>query len=358
MFFFKKKIFVYLYIFFIFLTLNFTEFSTNKVSAKTFVVSKIEVEEKYNLNFNKLKVIDRGFKDAFKDLSQMILEEKDQHIVVDTSIEDIKKLVENFSILDEKFINNKYKSFMEVEFNRKKLIKFLNTKNITISLPKKIDVFFLPVLVNLETNSFNYINDNIFAKNWGRVNENYFQINYILPNEDAEDYIMIKNNLKNIENFNFKKILKKYYSENSVVLIIFIDKKNVKFYSKINFGDKFLVLNKKFINKNIEDQSDLNSMILNIKNKYEDNWKSINKMNPSTSVPIRLLIDSSNIKKSIKLENALANLDFVNSYKIEKFDSNEIIYKVYYTSNPKRFLKDILSYNIYVDTTLANWKIK
>ena len=99
-------------------------------------------------------------------------------------------------------------------------------------------------------------------------------------------------------------------------------------------------------------------MILNIKNKYEDNWKSINKMNPSTSVPIRLLIDSSSIKKSIKLENALANLDFVNSYKIEKFDSNEIIYKVYYTSNPKRFLKDILSYNINVDTTSANWKVK
>ena len=39
---------------------------------------------------------------------------------------------------------------MEVEFNRKKLIKFFNSKNIILSLPKKIDVFFLPVLVDLE----------------------------------------------------------------------------------------------------------------------------------------------------------------------------------------------------------------
>ena len=93
MFSFKKKIIVYLYIFFLFLTCNFIEFSTNKVFAKTFVVSKIEVEEKYNLSFNKLKVIDRGFKEAFKDLSQMILDEKDQHIIISTSIEDIKKLV-------------------------------------------------------------------------------------------------------------------------------------------------------------------------------------------------------------------------------------------------------------------------
>ena len=43
---------------------------------------------------------------------------------------------------------------MEVEFNRKKLIKFLDSKNITISLPKKINVLFIPVMIDLETNNF------------------------------------------------------------------------------------------------------------------------------------------------------------------------------------------------------------
>ena len=93
----------------------------------------------------------------------MILEKKDQNLIMDTSIDDIKKLIENFSILDEKFINKKYKSIMEVEFNRKKLIKFLNSKNITLSFPKKISVFLLPVFVDLDNNSFSYLNDNIFA---------------------------------------------------------------------------------------------------------------------------------------------------------------------------------------------------
>ena len=99
-------------------------------------------------------------------------------------------------------------------------------------------------------------------------------------------------------------------------------------------------------------------MILNVKNKYEDNWKYINKMNPSPSVPIRLSIVSSNTSNSLKLENALSNLDFVSSYIVEKFDSNEIIYKIYYSSNPKRFLKDIISYDINIDTSSTNWKIK
>ncbi len=358
MYFFKKNISNCLYIFFIFLTLNFIEFSTKEVLAKTFVVSKIEVEEKYNLNFNKPKVIDRGFKKAFEDISQMILERKDLYKIKNTPINDIKKLIENFSILDEKFINQKYKSIMEVEFNRIKLIKFLDSKNITISLPKKIDVLLIPVLVDLEKDNLNYLSENIFVKNWQNIEKNYFQITYVMPNEDVEDYLSIKENLQNIENYDFKKILKKYNSENFVIMIIFKRKNNFKFYSKINFDDNFEILSKNFNNKNINNQIDLNSMILNIKNEYEDNWKSINKMNPTTSVPIRLSVESNNIEKSLKLENALDNLDFVNSYNIEKFDSKMIIYKVYYSSSPKRFLKDILSYGINVNISSTNWKIE
>ncbi len=358
MYFLKINISNCLYIFFIFLTFNFIEFSTKEVLAKTFVVSKIEVEEKYNLSFDKLKVMDRGFKKAFQDISQMVLERKDLDKIKNTKINDIKKLIENFSILDEKFINQKYKSVMEVEFNRKKLIKFLDTKNITISLPKKINILFIPVIIDLETNNFYYLNENIFVENWESIEKNYFQISYIIPNEDAEDYLSIKNNLKDIENYNFQKILNKYYSENFIIMIIFKSKNNIKFYSKINFDDKFEILSKNFKDKNINNQTDLNSMIINIKNEYEDKWKSINKMSPSTSVPIRLSLESNNTEKSLKLENALDNLDFVNSYNIEKFGSKMIVYKVYYSSSPKRFLKDILSYDISIDTSSSNWKIK
>ena len=141
-------------------------------------------------------------------------------------------------------------------------------------------------------------------------------------------------------------------------MIIFKRKNNIKFYSKIIFDDKYIIINENFKDRNIEDLSDLNEIILTIKNKYEDNWKTINKMNPSTSVPIRLSVKSSNINKSLKLENALDNLDFVTNYQIEKFDSNEIIYKVYYASSPKRFLKDIVFYDISIDTSSTDWKIK
>ena len=356
--FFYKKILIYLYIFFIFLTFNFIEFSTNKAFTKNFVISKIEVEEKYNLNFNKLTVMDRGFKKAFYDLSRTILENKDFKKIEKTSIEDIKKLIDNFSILDEKFISEKYKGVMEVQFNRKKLIKFFNSKNITSSLPKNIKVFFLPLIVDTENKSFNYLNDNIFVENWENVKKNYFQINYILPNEDVEDYLTIKKNLDVIENYNFYEILKKYDLENYIVMIIFKKKKNLTFFSKINFDDKFLILNERLDKTNIDDETTLNSIILDIKNKYEDKWKLINKMNPSISVPLRLSVENNNIKKSLHLEKVLSNLDFVNNYEIEKFNNSEIVYKINYSSSPKRFLKDIKSYDIDVDTSSTNWKIQ
>ena len=357
-FYFKKKIRIYLYIFFLVLTFNFIEFSTNNSNAKNFVVSNIVIEDEYNLNFNKLKVIDIGFKNAFFDLSQMVLEEKDLKIILDTPIDDIKKLVENFSIKDEKFINKKYMSIMDVQFNKEKLIKFLNSKNIIISLPKKLEVFLVPVLINLEKNNFYYLNNNIFVKNWENIKNNYFQINYILPNEDVEDYISIKNNLKNIESYDFNEIIKKYNTNNYIIMIILKRNNYIKVFSKINLEDKFYTFNKNFKNININNQLDLNSMIFHIKNKYEDYWKSINKMSPSTSVSLHLSVEAYNTKKSLKLEDALSNLDFVNDYRIEKFDNLEIIYKINYASNPKRFLKEIKEYNINIDTSSVNWKIK
>ena len=63
---FKKKLYFYLYIFFLIFVVIINEFSTNKAYSKNFIISNIEVEEKYDLNFNKSKVIDKGFIQAFE----------------------------------------------------------------------------------------------------------------------------------------------------------------------------------------------------------------------------------------------------------------------------------------------------
>ena len=163
---FKKNIYLCLYIFFFILVFIITEFSTNSVYGKNFIISDIEIEENYDLNFNKSKVIDKGFIKAFNILIYKTIDTKDLSKFENISLKKIKSLIDNFSILDEKFINKKYKNKFEVQFNRKKILNFFEEKKIISSLPKEIKSFFLPILIDTNKNELYPLNKNIFFNNW------------------------------------------------------------------------------------------------------------------------------------------------------------------------------------------------
>ena len=55
----------FLYIFFIFLSLNIFFFSTAKIEAKAFEIDNIEISRPFEMNFNKNEVINEGFKKVF-----------------------------------------------------------------------------------------------------------------------------------------------------------------------------------------------------------------------------------------------------------------------------------------------------
>ena len=355
---FKKKIYSYLYILFLFLVFNFTEFSTNNAFSKNFVISEVNIKERYNLSFDKSKVIDKGFLKAFNILIKKILEKKDQAKIKNISIENVKYLIDNFSILDETFENQNYQGTLEVQFDRKKIIKFLDKKKIFSSLPNEIDVFLLPILIDSKNNELYYLNQNIFFNLWNDVYESHFLVKYILPNEDIEDHLIIKKNLNNLENYNFNEIIKKYNLENYVILILLKDDNKLRLYSKINFENKNMLLNKNFNNIDINNKTFIKNIILEIKNTYEDRWKSLNKLNTTIELPIRLSVDSNNVELSNKLEKTLMNLDFVSDFKIERFNNDEIIYKIIFNSTPQRFLENIMISGFEIDTEKSIWKIK
>ena len=355
---FKKKIYLYLYIFFLTLVFFFNEFSTNQSFSKNYIISEVQIEENYDLNFDKSKVIDKGFVKAFNILVYKILEKKDRSKLEEIPLNQIKSLIDNFSIVDEKFINNKYKSQFEVQFNRKKLIKFVEKNNVISSLPKKIESFVLPILIDTKNNELYYLNQNSFFINWNNESKNYFLINYLLPNEDIEDYSIIKKNINNIENYDFNEITSKYNIENQIILILLKKENQIRAFSKIKFDKKNMLMNNIYKDVNINNEESVKKLILDLKEKYEDKWKSINKLNSSIVLPIRLALDSKNIELSKKLENTLLELDLVSDYKIERFNNKEILYKVIYNSSPQKFLENMLFFNFRVDSSSGIWKIK
>jgi len=355
---FKKNIYLCLYIFFFILVFIITEFSTNSVYGKNFIISDIEIEENYDLNFNKSKVIDKGFIKAFNILIYKTIDTKDLSKFENISLKKIKSLIDNFSILDEKFINKKYKNKFEVQFNRKKILNFFEEKKIISSLPKEIKSFFLPILIDTNKNELYPLNKNIFFNNWNVKKKKYHLINYVLPNEDIEDYLIIKKNIINIENYNFNEIIEKYNLEHNIILIILKDNDIIRIFSKIKFDKKSMLMNNFYNRMDINNEESINSLIMNIKENYEDKWKSLNKFNTSIALPLRLSIESNNIKLSEKLEKTFKEYDLISDYKIEKFNSKITIYKIIFNNSPDKFLEKMLSIGFLIDTTSDIWKLQ
>ena len=139
----SKKIYNYLYIFFLILIIVFSEFSTNFVNAKNYEINDIEIQEKYDLNFEKIKVVERAFQKAFEILLSKILESENKSVIKSINLKQIKSFVESFSIRDEKFVDNYYQAKLNVDFNKKNLIHYLNSRGIITSSIKSIDIIEL-----------------------------------------------------------------------------------------------------------------------------------------------------------------------------------------------------------------------
>ena len=138
----KQFNFKRLYIHFCFLALLNIFFSTENIEAKTFSVNDIEISTPFEINFDKNKIIDEGFAQAFNRLVLSMLQTQDQKKLSKTPLGLIKSMIETFSIKEEKFIDEIYYLSLNVSFNKKKILNLMEKKNIFPSLPVKKKYFF------------------------------------------------------------------------------------------------------------------------------------------------------------------------------------------------------------------------
>ena len=354
----SKKIYNHLYIFFLILIIIFTEFSTNFVKAKNFTITNIEIKEEYTLNFNKTKALDKAFKKAFEILILKILDSNDKFILRNIDLKQIKSFVESFSIREERFIDDNYLTKINVDFNKKEIINFLNSKGIFTSSINPIDVLILPILIDLKRNQIFTYTQNPFFLNWNLNYKKFHQISYILPNEDIEDFSIIKKNANDIENYNFDEIFQKYNIKNKILLVLLKQGKEIRVFSKIILENTEIYINKNLVLSNLDNLDEITKSILDIKNDYENKWKSMNKINTSIILPIRLSINSVNFKLTNRFEDNLSDLDLISNYEIERLSSKEIVYKIIFNSTPDKFLKIMKNKNFNIDTSGEIWKLQ
>ena len=333
------------YIFFISYVLFIIIFSTTYLHANTFKVSNIEISSPFELNFKKNSVIDEGFHKSFLNLLSMITTSGDTNKIKNVPIKELKGMVDSFTISDEKFINNEYFAKLETTFNKKKVLKFLERKNVFPSIPIRNKILLVPILVDTETDNIYLFNDNIFYKKWNNTNKSYQLLEYLLPSEDIEDLSMIQENSSSIETYDFIDLIKKYDLRDYIISIIYKNKNEIKILSKINFKNSIKINNQKYSEMNLDSEKDFIKILENLKNVYEDQWKKNNEINTSIRLPLTILINSKNYKKIIELEEALENIDLISDFYILKFDNQKTQYKIIYNGSPKTFFNDMQNRN-------------
>ena len=344
----------YLYNCFLILVLNLIQFSTNFAYTNNYKINNIAITEPYDINFDKLEVIDKAFLTAFSELLNKTIDSQSLKKLDNIKINNVKKLVESFEIIEENFVNNNYSAILNVSFEKKKFLSFLEVKNIFSSIPINKKILFLPVNISADKKNVSLFSENKFFIEWNKVNQKYHLINYILPNEELDDLIIIKNNLDSIENYDFKELVSKYDLSDYIILMVFESEEKVKTLSRININNEVYLLRNEF---KLTDAKNLKKTINKLKTSYEDQWKKINVINTSIKLNINISVNSKDYNTINALEESLKKIDLVSKFKIDQFSNKKIIYKITYNGTPDKFLSDFIKHGLKVNQSKEIWEV-
>ena len=128
--------------------------------------------------------------------------------------------------------------------------------------------------------------------------------------------------------------------------------------SKVYLNKNLAILNREFYDINLNDYSATNKIIYELKLIYENQWKKQNLINTSINLPLTLSLNSKDIELIDKFEKQLSELDLVSKYYIDKFSSDNTVYKIIYNSTPDKFLSEFRNMGFKVDTSYKIWKLK
>ncbi len=347
-----------LYILFFILALTIFFFSTSSVKANSFKINDIEISKPFKNNFNKNIVIDAGFKKAFFELVYTLIKSSDYSKIEKIALNEIKSMIDSFSIKEEKFINQVYYVSLGVSFNKKRIYNYLEKKNIFPSQIIKQKFLFLPIIIDQKLNELTIFSQNPIYDNWNNIEEKYFLINYLLPTEDIEDLAIIKKKYNFIENYNFEEIIKKYLIDNCIIALIFKNDQELRILSKIITKNKVIIKNETFPNFDLKENDDVVFLINRLKNIYEDFWKEFNQINTSIKLPLIIRLDNKKASDLVKFEKILNKLDLVNDFSIKKFNKDHIFYEIVFNGTPTNFINIMKNKDYTFDTRKKIWILK
>ena len=320
-----------------------------------FIVENIKVEGKLDKNFLRDKYINKAIFKSFKKLMSKILVSSDLLKVENVDLKKIKNLINSFKILEENYSKRKYEASFTINYNERRVKKFLSDKNLSFSDPKKISAVFFPAFfVNGEVKSFN---DNYFYQNWLKIEIKNELINFILPIEDLDDLAKVQKLKNSIEDFDIREIVGKYNNTNYVFLFMYYKNKKIKVHIKTNFENNPISKNFSYLINNINDENKLNFILEDLKLKITDIWKESNYVNLLMPLSIRVKYKQNDISDLDNLKKILYKIGLVDDYVLEEINVNYSFFKIYYFGSPKKLKTELLKFGYNLEDKQGHWEI-
>ena len=343
---------------FIFLTATiflFITFTKSFSEENVFTINNVEVKGTVDLNFSREKYLNKAFLNSFEMLKTKILLSRDLNKINNIKLEQIKRLISSFQILEESYSKDVYKINIKILYNEVKVKKFLRQKNISFSQAESISAVFYPVLfVNGEIQNFNEI---FFYKQWTKVVIENEIINFILPLEDLEDISKIIEMKNRIEELNIDTFIYQYNLENYVFALMDYQNNKLNIHMKTNFNNNRNSKNFFYDINNIKDQLALNFILRDLKLKITDLWKEENLINLLMPLSIKLKFQHLNLKNLDELRNTFNKINIIDNYTLEEFNINNSFFKIYYYGNPKKLKSELSKFGYQLENVQGSWQL-
>ena len=330
-------------------------FSNSFSDENVFVVENVKVEGNVDLNFSRDKYINKAFLESFKILMSKILLTEDIIKLGNVDLNNIKFLINSFQIIEEKYNKDVYSINLKIFYNDTEVKKFLVKKNISFSEPKKISVLFFPVL--FVNNNLRNLNENYFYNNWNQINIDNELINFILPIEDLDDILKIKEIKNNINEIDFEELTKKYNTNNYVIAVMDFQNEKLKIYLKTKFDNNKISKNINYELNNINDNESMSLILKKLKIKITDIWKSENLINLAIPLSIRVKFKYKKLNELNDFKKALFKMNIIENFSLEEFNINNSFFKIYYYGNPNKLTKELREFGYDLKNDQGKWKI-
>jgi len=321
---------------------------------KIFNVNNIEISK--GISKNKEKLADQAFQKGFKKLINRLLLEEDYKRISATNLEQIKRLISYYQIINKKEDRKDNDNIkFNIFFDKERIHNFFYEKNILYSDIINTDIIIFPLLIN-DRKYFIYTK-NYFYQNWNNEDSKSL-IEYTLPVENIENIQKIKLNKESIYKINIEDFFKEYESENMAFVIIKIDKNIAKVFLNTKIAGKKLKKNLLINSSDLTQQQFNDKIILEIKNSIRDLIKSQNLIDVRTPSFLNVEIKLNNKNNLVEFNNRIKKIDLIDNFYVQQLNKDYALVKIKYLGKINKIIKKLKDQNIDLNMKQGQWQIE